>query len=204
MRVFVLTTGRTASTTFAAACEHIDNMTAGHETRARQLSARLDYPDQHIEVDNRLVWFLGGLGRHFDDTETFYVHLTRDPQQVARSYLERWHINVSIVRHFYHGVLMRKEKPTPAEALDACHEFVTAVDDNISEFLSVRQNWCEVRLEHFAEDFLRFMTQAGLSGDREAMVSVLQQRQNTSKRREKPFKGLRGWATRFSSTKLDL
>ena len=42
---------------------------------------RFSYPDNHIEVDNRLSWLLGRLdSRH--DSSTFYVHLTRDPKKV--------------------------------------------------------------------------------------------------------------------------
>ena len=34
MRVFVLCTGRSGSTTFVRACQHIDNYTASHESTA--------------------------------------------------------------------------------------------------------------------------------------------------------------------------
>ena len=64
MNVFVLTTGRSGSLTFAEACRHITNFSCGHETRVGLIGAeRLAYPDQHIEVDNRLAWFTGRLER---------------------------------------------------------------------------------------------------------------------------------------------
>lgn len=40
------------------------------------------YPPRHIEVDNRLAWFLGYLQEHHGH-EAYYVHLTRDRDAVA-------------------------------------------------------------------------------------------------------------------------
>lgn len=204
MRVFVLTTGRAASTTFASACSHIEGMSTGHESRRAMIEGRLDYPDQHIEVDNRLAWFLGSLDSLYADPKTFYVHLTRDPEQVARSYRERWHIRVSAVRAFYHGVLMHRHKPTPDEALRACRLFVETVNDNIRFFLRQRDNWVTVRLEHLETDFFHFMDQAGLTGDREKIADVLRQASNISKRRHKKTGLWTRLRYRLSRNKLDL
>jgi hypothetical protein len=68
---------------------HATNYTAGHETRSDVVDGRLDYPDAHIEADNRLAWFLGSLDRHYGD-EPCYVHLSRDPADVAASFVRRW------------------------------------------------------------------------------------------------------------------
>ena len=43
---------------------------------------RLDYPDQHIESDNRLAWYAGRLEKRYGD-DAFYVHLKRDRQRVV-------------------------------------------------------------------------------------------------------------------------
>lgn len=60
MNVFVLTTGRSGSTTFYKACRHISNYTCGHESNWSLIGKeRLNYPENHIEVDNHLVWMLG-------------------------------------------------------------------------------------------------------------------------------------------------
>lgn len=204
MRVFVLTTGRAASATFSEAAALIDGMTAGHETHRGMVDGRLDYPDNHIESDNRLVWFLGSLDRLYDDADTFYVYLHREPESVARSYLERWHITVSVVRAFYHGILMHKNKPDAERALAACRLFVTTVDDNIRFFLKHRQNWAEVRLGSLEADFFQFMDKAGLRGDRDKIAAALRHRSNASKRQGKR----RGWLgrlqARFSANKLNL
>lgn len=86
----MLNTGRCGSMTFVHACSHIDNYTSGHESRAgHHGDARLEYPDNHIEADNRLSWMLGSLDRKFG-TDAFYLHLWRDPESVAQSFAKRW------------------------------------------------------------------------------------------------------------------
>lgn len=185
MRVFVLTTGRAASQTVARAAEHIDGMTAAHESRRGRIEDRLDYPDNHVEVDNRLVWFLGSLDRLYDDEHTFYVVLRRDPDAVAASYVRRWHITVSIVRAFYNGILMaRDRKPSPRERERAARLFVRTVEDNVDHFLRKRDNYCVMHTDSLEADFFRFLERAGLDGDREAMRRELTTVHNPSKRRK--------------------
>jgi hypothetical protein len=185
MRVFVLTTGRAASQTVARAAAHIEGMTAAHESRRGLLDGRLGYPDNHVEVDNRLVWFLGSLDRLYDDDQTFYVVLKRDADAVAASYVRRWHITVSIVRAFYNGILMsRKRKPSPSERQQAARLFVQTVEDNVDHFLRNRDNCCVIRTDSLEADFFRFLDRAGLDGDREAMRRELATVYNRSKRRK--------------------
>lgn len=203
MRVFVLTTGRAASATFAEACKLLEGFTAGHETRREIIQGRLEYPDNHIEVDNRLAWFLGSLDKLYEDNSAFYVHLTRNGHKVARSYLERWHISVSIVRAFYYGVLMFREKPDHETALRSIELFVSTVDDNIQFFLKSRSNWALVRVENLEEDFFRFMDAAGLDGDREAISRVLSMPANATKKR-KHSRIVRKFQAFFSSRKIDI
>lgn len=185
MRVFVLTTGRAASQTFARAATHIHGMSAAHESRRARIEDRLDYPDNHVEVDNRLVWFLGSLDQRFRDEETFYVVLRRDPEEVAVSYVRRWHINVSIVRAFFNGILMfRERKPSSGERLRAARLFVRTVDDNVDHFLKNRDNYCVIRTDALESGFFRFLDQAGLDGDREAIRRELTTVHNRSKRKK--------------------
>lgn len=202
MRVFVLTTGRTASKTFASACKHLDDMTSGHETRTRKISGRLDYPDNHVEVDNRLAWFLGGLDKKYDDNSTFYVHLTRDTDKVVESYLLRWHMTVSIVRAFYHGILMTPKKPHPDRARQSCRLFAETVDENIRYFLKNRNNWTHVRVENLEQDFLAFMSAAQLDGDRDAIISELRDIKNVNKKKYRRKTQINKLRALFSSRRL--
>ncbi|MBC7157267.1 MAG: hypothetical protein H5U20_07100 [Rhodobacteraceae bacterium] len=87
--VFVLCAGRCGSVTFARAAAHMRNFTVGHESRTHLTGpARLDFSPGHVEVDNRLGWFLGRLERRWGDRAA-HVHLLRDPEAVAQSFLAR-------------------------------------------------------------------------------------------------------------------
>lgn len=165
MRVFVLTTGRAASKTFAKACGHIKGMTAAHESRSQLLTDRLVYPDRHVEVDNRLVWFLGSLDRLYDDVDTHYVFLKRDRAKVSESYLRRWFVRQSLVRGFYHSILMRKGDPSLDERAIACRLCVETIEDNIAFFLRGRHNASVVNVETLKADFSAFVERAGLECD---------------------------------------
>lgn len=74
MNVFVLCTGRCGSTTFIESARHISNYSAGHETRTYLTgAARFDYPQSHIEADNRLSWLLGRLNKTFGGGRFMYI-----------------------------------------------------------------------------------------------------------------------------------
>ena len=137
--VFVLGTGRCGTVTFSEACTHLSGWTSSHESRVRLLGAeRLDYPTRHIEVDNRLSWFLGSLGRRFETERTLYVHLRRDRDQVVASFERRWHTSArhGIIRAFGHGVISRSKDWDDGDIRSVCETYVDTVRDNVDEFLS--------------------------------------------------------------------
>ena len=152
MRTFVLTTGRSGSVTFARACAHATNMTSGHETHAGHITGRLDYPNGHIETDNRLAWFLGPL--HAAHPDAFYVHLTRDPTDTAASFARRSTDTLPLVRRareglaqvrgfhraslidaFQHGIIHTRHTLRPGDVEASTRLMVDTVNANITEFL---------------------------------------------------------------------
>ncbi len=183
------------------------NFTAGHETRTRRLQRRLDYPDGHIEADPRLAWFLGPLAVQFP-TDTHWVHLTRDPGDVAASLSARWEEAIrqrrrnllrpkavlSRTRRWWHdphsaggpwaitgfaySTLMRPSPLAPRQREKACREFVEVVNANIVEFLRGRPNTHSVRVEEFRADYLYFWESIGAQGDRAGALAELGQRHN--------------------------
>ena len=97
MNVFVLCTGRCGSMTFKRACAHMTNYAVAHESHRHRHNPELgpaqriaNYPENHIEIDNRLSWMLGLLDKEYGD-HAFYVHLIRNREETARSFLNRWH-----------------------------------------------------------------------------------------------------------------
>jgi hypothetical protein len=166
MNVFVLSPGRCGSATFWWACSHITNFKAGHETNVRKLgAARVDYPENFIEVDSRLAWVLGRLNERYGD-DAFYVHLTRDPDAIALSYNKRWHIPSGIIPAYRSGVLML----SPAKPIQICRDYVETVTANIRTFLLDKTNVLNIALETMTDDFPRFWNWIGATGDFDAAM----------------------------------
>lgn len=178
MRVFVLCTGRCGSTTFARAAAHATNVTAAHESRAHLLRGRLDYPDNHVEVDNRLAWFLGGLERRYGD-EPLYVHLTRDPEEVAESYSRRFAVRASLARSYANGVVRRPSPPGDQDArLDAARAMVATITENIEAFLATKSRVVRASLPDLRPGFDETWKMAGLEGDLDGAHRALEQVHN--------------------------
>jgi hypothetical protein len=190
VRVFVLGTGRCGTLTFARAVEStVTNYTAGHETRCRKLGeARLDYPDAHVEADNRLSWFLGPLVRRFGGEDTMYIHLKRDPDAVAASYAKRLASEplekrikrakndaapAGIMPAFGHGILMHKR--LHEEDHDAiARTYVATVVDNVDLVVRTMPLHAELwidRLDAAVVD--RIWQTAGFVGDQQRFLDAL-------------------------------
>ena len=173
--VFVLCTGRCGSTTFAKACQHFTNYTAGHETRTGLVgAARLAYPANHIEVDNRLSWLLGRLEKSHGDS-AFYVHLKRDPVATAASFAKR--TGGIMAAYQGKGILMNcKEKDPELVASD----YVNTVTSNIELFLATKTNKMTVDLENSQQDFGQFAQAISAEGDITAALKVFDTHHNAS------------------------
>ena len=180
--IFALSPGRAGSTTFAEACAHFSNFTSAHESRnARIGNVRFDYPENHIEADNRLTWHLGQMATRFDGQDAFYVHLRRDPEKIAQSYLNRWEqikFSGAILPAFANGIIMR-ESLWPAERrIDVCRFYVETVIANTEEFLKTRSHM-DVSLEDDGASFESFMDRIGAQGDLAAALSAWKTPANT-------------------------
>jgi len=162
MNVFILCTGRCGSTTFIKACSHLTNFSAGHETRSSLLGdARLDYPKNHIEADNRLSWLLGRLDRAFGNN-AYYVHLTRDTVATASSYVSRK--NHGIMRAYGgDGIIMGLDKNT--DPFEAALDYCDTVNSNIETFLKDKAYVMKLELERAESQFPRFCSWIGAEGD---------------------------------------
>lgn len=178
--VFVLCSGRTASTSFSNACTHIDNYTAAHESRVGMLGQeRVNYPDWHIEVDNRLAWFLPRLDNKYGD-KAFYVYLTRNYEEIAASYLERWQLNESIVKAYGHGLLMKKSI-SKSERYAICLDYVHTVEENIQQFLAYKSNVLKIDVTELATKFGDFYDLIGARGDKQACMESIKTISNKNK-----------------------
>lgn len=186
MRVFVLNTGRCGSNTFAEACKHITNYSSGHESLgARHYGPdRFDYPDQHIEVDNRLSWFLGTMDRLFGSGDVLWVHLLRDPEATARSFYDRWtyRSRLGIIEAFGHAIIMSTASWSKRQRMAICRFYVETVTANIELFLQGRPNKMQFRLESAKTDFARFWEAIGAEGDLDSGLAEWDRKYNATSR----------------------
>ena len=179
MNVFVLCTGRCGSSSFIKACQHISNFTADHESRSGRVGTeRFDYPENHIEADNRLSWYLGRLDEKYGG-KARYVFLRRNFDEVARSYATRQ--ESGIMHSFSNGLLltdtMNEDSKDPLKlASDICH----TMESNIRHFLKDKPHQMEVRLEHMVTDFEKFWDFIEAEGDLQAALDSFNRPTNTS------------------------
>lgn len=161
MNVFVLNTGRCGSTTLIAACRHITNFTAAHESRAACLGDdRFAFAENHIVADNRLSWVLGRLDRAYGD-EAYYVHLMRGREATAASFARRYHGGV--MRAYRKGILF--EDAAGKDPLDVCRDYCNTVNANIAHFLRDKSHTMTFQLESAKDDFQQFWEWIGAQGD---------------------------------------
>jgi hypothetical protein len=176
MNIFVLNSGRCGSTTFIQACQHITNYSALHESRCGLIGAeRLNYPDNHIEADNRLSWFLGRLDQQYGN-DAFYVHLRREREATAESFARR--AQFGIMQAYREGIVLGlQDTPTAHEiALD----YLDTIETNIELFLKDKERKMGFQLERAEEEFRRFWQLIGAEGDLEAALATWQTRYNAS------------------------
>lgn len=182
--VFVLSTGRCGSLTFHQACRYITNYTARHESanRVKERHAAVyaqPFPRRHIEIDNRLAWFLGLLERRYGDN-AYYVHLLRDRDETARSLAKRR----GIFRAFGGEMMHRQRHVFDELAEDAKYEvalnFWDTVTANIELFLKDKTHKTTAWIHDIEEPFYKFWTDIGADGRLDKALAQLGKRYHAS------------------------
>lgn len=177
--VFVLCTGRCGSLTFSRAARHIRNFTTGHETRSFLTGpARFAFPKRHIEVDNRLAWTLGRLQNAFGDN-AHYVHLIRDRDAVAASFLARR--KYGMIKAYREAHLLNINLRAPATPdLDVAMDMIDTITQNIHHYLADKTHVLTMRLETIDHDFATFWDWIGASGNPDAALAEWRTRHNAT------------------------
>ena len=189
MNIFILCTGRCGSMSISRACKDLENFSSGHETRISMLGVeRLNFPSNHIEADNRLSWFLGRLDAKYGN-DAFYVHMTRDPIETAKSYNRRWYHVGSIVRSYTEGILTKPlQLVSSNDLLKYSEDYCTTVNENIVHFLKDKDKKCVIRLEHLESDFLKFWDLIEAKGNKSKALEALNQKHNKSRTSNSDFR----------------
>jgi len=132
LNVFILSPGRTATTTLAHAFDCVEGYSSLHQCRCRRLGeGRVDYPESHIECDNRLTWFLPRLTKKYGANGILVV-VDRDRSKTAASYNRRWE-RINIMKAYSQGILMRKFEDN---TYDVCVDYVSNVYEQLDYFSS--------------------------------------------------------------------
>ena len=159
----MLNTGRCGSTTFVKACQYISNFTSAHESCSTYIGEqRLAYPDNHIEADNRLSWFLGRLDKKYGNN-AFYVHLTRNLNQTAESFSKRE--NYGIMSAYKQGILLGCSEDHPA--YQVALDYIDTIETNIELFLKDKTHKMNFNLQTAKDDFELFWKNINAEGDLE-------------------------------------
>ena len=186
MKVIVLCSGRTGSTTLYQSCQYINNFTVGHESQAGILGTeRFLFPDQHIEIDNRLIWQLGSLEQHIGD-QAFYVHLTRERSAVKQSFINRLYQPKSIFYGYCESI--KKSTPEdlkPDEIAYLADDLLDSIDANIRYFLKDKTYQMEFNVENYQQDLDRFWNFINAKGDHDKALAQWSKKHNSSKKTKK-------------------
>jgi len=176
MNVFVLCTGRCGSVTFAEACKHITNFTTGHESHVKcRGAARVAYPENHIEVDNRLIWFTGALYKRYGKG-ALYVHLIRNEEDTAASFAKR--ADGGIIAAYRDSILLRC--PGKISDINICKDYCQTVNENIRYFLHDKPNQITIHIETAGKTFPVFWDAIGAAGNMSAALRELKVRHHRS------------------------
>lgn len=147
------------------------NFTAAHESRVPRLGDdRVAFPGRHIEVDNRLSWFLGRLDRAYGNN-AHYVHLSRDPARVAASWSRRFGVLGGIAPAYRDNILAGASSDRPISRREAAADYVRTVTENIDLFLKDKDKVMRLPVEDIAEGFPRFWEWIGADGNLDAAMS---------------------------------
>ena len=187
MNVFILNAGRSGSLTFIKACHHITNYTCAHESRSGLLGNKhFTYPPNHIEADNRLSWLLGRLDRAFS-RDAVYVHLQRDPDATAASFVRRY--SGGIIRAYRKTILIGLPRSSPP--MDVARDYCDTVASNIELFLRDKPRKMVFSMASARQDFRRFWDLIQAEGDLEAALAEFDQHYNAS------WQPQSGWLQKF-------
>ena len=180
MRVFGIGAGRAGSVTFTLAMAKAGNYTTGHESHRGDFRAMssLDYPDSHVEVDNRLSWFLPALGEKYPD-DVLWVHLRRDLEMQAISYSKRHTWKGALVLAYGHGLMQRGREYTDEELPEVALAMVTNITANVEAFCRDKPS-VDVWIEDPEPGFRHVWDMAHAQGDIEEALAQYQTKHNAS------------------------
>ena len=181
MKVIVLCSGRTGSFTFYRSCQALSNFSVAHESKSHITgSKRFELPDQHIEIDNRLVWQLGSL-EHYVGDNAHYVHLKRERNEVKKSFIKRIYQPKSIFYSYCEAIKKSTPENLDQEELETlADDLLDNIDHNIDHFLKNKTHQMVFQLEEYERAFPKFWQFIHAEGNYEQALSEWSKKHNPS------------------------
>jgi len=131
-------------------------------------------------VDNKLSWMLGQLDALYGK-DTYYVHLTRNREDVVNSWNRLWNHSFSNIRFFAEGVLSNvPDLLSDNEKRVISEQHYDAVNANIELFLKNKQRSITIQFEDADKGFRLFWEEIGAEGDLEAALAEFKVKHNAS------------------------
>lgn len=173
MNIFVLSPGRTATTTLSYAFSKIEGYTSGHEINVQYLGQkRVDYPLKHIECDNRLVWFLPRLTKKYSKDGVLVI-IYKDFNQIADSYNKRWY-KINMMKSYSQGILMRSLNQNTS---DVCLDYVENVYEHLEYFSDHWEKVVRINLDSPRKGLTDLLKCIDKENDVERILKILNQKQ---------------------------
>jgi hypothetical protein len=120
------------------------------------------------------------MSQRFSSEDVLYVHLKRDLQDTADSFLHRLrnsNYRASIMNAFAHGILMKPGDWTPDEEAELAKFYVETIHSNIADFVKSK-NHLVVHLQDGGESFDQFLSAIDAEGDLEVARATWKQVHN--------------------------
>lgn len=114
MRVFVVGTGRSGTSTAYHALQHVAKHTVGHESRAGILLHH-EYPENHIEVSSQLIPEIVQLALQYPNAK--WIWLKRGKSATVRSIATQCPDAMAAYGFQWFQVVVKKEEPRRSEQL---------------------------------------------------------------------------------------
>jgi hypothetical protein len=135
--------------------------------------SRLDYPENHIEADNRLSWVLGRLDQKYGQ-DAFYVHLRRNRDATARSFSNRY--GTGIIEAYRGAVLVELAPDT--DPIAVAKDYCDTVNSNIELFLKDKPHQMVFNLENSTRDFQEFWSRVDATGNFDKAIAEFKKAYN--------------------------
>lgn len=173
--IFIISPGRTATYAMSKAFSNVSDYTCAHESRVGFFNdQRINYPDNHIELDNRLSFYLPQLTRKYSKKNSLLVIVNRDRNSIAKSYNKRWR-KINIMKAFSQGIHMNDLQ---SNNIDVCLAYVNYIYETIDYFKPQWDNVLEIEFSDLNFGIEQILKKINKINDLENVLEEMKNKSN--------------------------